>query len=507
MKLFANTPKEKSFNKLIFIGFLFFYTCILLYLCYRVTIWEDESYSLITSSQKILKVIASSYDFEGQPPVYFVLLALWRTIDSGIFFARLFSIVSIGVASYFFYQIIIQISDKINPKWMVILFLLNPFTVWAALEIRLYAFLIFLSTTAIYFFIRYFKQSDNKYLYFFLINCLVGIYTQYFFAFLIISLALFSLLFKTRKFFVKLCLYLIPVAILSLPNLAFLPNQLSMVQSHKIDYLGMESALTVLHSIPRLIIGIEIVPGYHLRLLIGTSYFFVLTLTYLIFLKKYNSKNLPILKIFTNIVYTVSFLVILFVLSVLFTGIFYRDKYMTIAFPLFMLLFLVFQLYKPFIRNTINSIISIYFLLLLLLRYSYPIKEYNFPEVARVIDKIEQRKEPILFYNKNLLPPFRFYYHGKNELYALPPLKFDHTYYDDNIKDTSELKFEIKKIDPSNNSFILITNNISSFKYNLHLNNRIINDFFKSNYNIKFDTTILGRNENQNLRIRRLVNK
>src|SRR5437870_9561843 len=89
-------------NLPLFYGFLIAYACILIFLCYTLNIWEDESYSLHTTSNSLAMVIRQSYYFEAQPPVYFLLLSLWRHVDSGIFFARLLSLLFIGLSGVFF---------------------------------------------------------------------------------------------------------------------------------------------------------------------------------------------------------------------------------------------------------------------------------------------------------------------------------------------------------------------------------------------------------------------
>src|ERR1700712_3329573 len=132
----SNSSPVKNY---LFYIFLFIYAVTLLYLSKVLNIWMDEAYTLDTTGYKLSKVIAQSYSFESQPPVYFILLSLWRKISGEVFFARLFSLISIGLAAHYFYKLIRLISGIEASRWLLILFLLNPFIVWAGLEIRLYA--------------------------------------------------------------------------------------------------------------------------------------------------------------------------------------------------------------------------------------------------------------------------------------------------------------------------------------------------------------------------------
>ena len=112
-----------SYNSLFYL-FLILYTVVLLFLAHKLLIWEDEAYSLNTSSADLINVIKQSYNFEGQPPAYFVILAIWRKIDSGIFFARLFSLIFIGCSAIFFYKIVRLFEAVGFSRWILVLFLM-----------------------------------------------------------------------------------------------------------------------------------------------------------------------------------------------------------------------------------------------------------------------------------------------------------------------------------------------------------------------------------------------
>ena len=118
-------------KNLIFLGFLVIYTASLLYLSNELVIWQDDTFTLHTTANNLSLVIRQSYNFEGQPPVYFILLSIWRKLDQGIFFARLFSLLFIGLAAYFFHRVVRLVFGDDSARWLLIIFLLNPFTIWA----------------------------------------------------------------------------------------------------------------------------------------------------------------------------------------------------------------------------------------------------------------------------------------------------------------------------------------------------------------------------------------
>ena len=119
------SDNQKWINNISFIGFLAIYATFLIYISSIINISEDETYTLNTTSRSFLGVIHQSYNFEAQPPFYFILLSWWRLLCHGIFFIKLFSILCIGFSAYFFYRLVPLFSEKKNSKWMVVIFFLN----------------------------------------------------------------------------------------------------------------------------------------------------------------------------------------------------------------------------------------------------------------------------------------------------------------------------------------------------------------------------------------------
>ena len=507
----TNTIKKGEADKvesMAFYGFIVLYSACLIYLCYELNVWEDETYTLHTTSLSLPGVINKSYHFEGQPPVYFLLLRLWRCFNSGIFFARLFSLISIGTAAYFFYRIVCFISVKKQSRWLVAIFLLNPFTVWAGLEIRVYAFLILLSSIAIWFFIRFYTDNKKKDLYIFLIVGLIGVYTQYFFTLEIAALAFSLLVFKGWKAFFNLCLYLLPVVLLFLPNLIFLPNQLHMHQYHLTEYSFVRRFSAVLYSPQNFLLALQLVPfdkwirlAIKLIFIVGFVYIYIKT-----FKKNIANRNLN-LELFNVLLLGSGILVLLYGIILVISDIVYLPRYMAIGLPLFILLFTLFKQYSSAAVKFIYGVICLYFILLLIVYYINPVKDYDYKRIARHINKIERKGEPILFYNSIMSLPFTYYYTGKNRILPLPDtITFDST-YQKNIKDTVQLKQITDKISTASNSYLLITNDLAPIELNMNMNREMINDYIKIHYATTLDTLYYGRSKGRYLRIRRLEKK
>lgn len=501
-KTLSNISKQN----IAFLVFLFVYAAFTLYLGYIVNIWEDEAYSLNTTSLGLRDVLFESYQFEGQPPVYFLILALWRLISPEIFFARLLSIFFIGFAAIYFHKTIRLISGYKSSNWMVIIFLLNPFTVWTALEIRAYSLLIFLSIISIYFFILYIKSDKKNHLYYFLVLCLIGLYTQYFFVFLIISLAFTLLVYRGWQAFFSLCLYLIPVVILFIPNMLFINDNLAMAHSDDQNYSMVQRISLTFYSIQNIIIAINLVPTDKiLRYGIRIIFLILFVFSYFNLYNKYKTQNNILFKKYNVILVASLFLFILFTFYLIITGIKFNDRYMAIAFPMFILLFIIFKEYYLYLRNLIFGVISIYFIILLFIRYKDPIKTYDYPSVAQYINNIGYQNEPILLNSRTISVPFGYYYKGSNPLIPLPDsFKLDEAGFQVLITDTLELNQLIEGTIINSKSMLFINDNLIGYSSNLQLTSNMLDKYLNFHYNIKLDTLFFGNSKNLSLRIRRL---
>ena len=507
MKDFNRSLFGLKFKDLLFAVFLIIYGIILLYIAYHINLYEDETYTLNTTSRNMAGVVRQSYYFEGQPPVYFILLALWRHLYPGIFFIKLFSIIIIGLSAFFLYKIVQLFSDVIQSKWMVVIFLLNPFTIWAALEIRTYSLLILLATVLIYFFYRFYFESKNKFLYWFLLTAIIGIYTQYFFTLLVTALGGALLIFKGWKTFLRFCLYLIPVVLVFLPNLFFIQDQIQMHEIHDEDSFILNTLFSVIHTPLNQIIPID---GYHFNLWLnrGIRIVFIVLIFFSIgkaYKKGYINKS-KFIDFFNINILAICFLIILFWLAVSLTDIIYMDKYMSVCFPLFILILSLFSGFGTRKGSIIYGIFSIYFIILSIATYQHPVKTFDFKSIAKYIEKIERPGEPILFYRSAISLPFKYYYAGQNPYIPLPHEVNYAGSWVVNIKDTVELKQSINDIKTSSPSYLLISD-LTLFESTINMHRKIITDYLSSHYNVTLDTLYIGWSQNRPLRIRRLEKK
>lgn len=502
-KIYGNrpdlTPSKNKFENILFAGFFIIYGTLLIYTTNKINIAEDEIYTLNTSSNTFFKLIHQSYYFEYQPPLYFLVLSWWRSLSSGIFFTKLFSIFCTGISAYFFYKIVAQLSSKSISKWMVIIFLLNPFTVWAALEIRLYAFLMMLSILAIYYFFRFYFENNKKALIIFSIISLFGIYTQYFFSFLIIAFGILESISGNRKALYQYIFFLFPVVLLSLPNLLFIPVGVAS-QEARVD------PFSIIHKIiytPRnLFLSINEVPGVWLNRIARFIIYVPLIVAFIIHYFKSNSERKRMIKIYNIILLLVIIIVILYCIGFAITKVGYDKKYQTVAFPLYILLFTIVWIYPTIIKNIIFGYISVYFTIILIAQYINPVKTYDYKTVASFLQSIEKNNEPIFAYRAVLAIPLKYYYHSKNQIYPLPyPVDFNSNYRF-SIQDTFQLrKSTLPHLDKSKSFFVV--SDTTKYEGLLNMNRSMVSNYLDLHYQKTMDTFLLGNGKGRCLRIRR----
>jgi hypothetical protein len=513
MKLTLTNPDESLNNtktgNIAFLIFLMFYSVYLIFLANKLGLSYDEPYSLHTSANKLSEVIRLSYQFEFQPPGYFLILSLWRKLNEGIFFARLLSLIFTFFSAFFLYKVIRLIFNNIYSKWIVVLFLLNPFTVWSSMEIRLYSFIVLLAILSFYlFYLIYFFQKNNLKLFFVIIST-VGVYTQYFFVFLIISFAVVLFLRKEWSSFFNYILLSFLIALLFIPNLFFIREQFNASVNTITDYTIYERFKSVVLSsleffISKSSLGIGSLGRWALR--IGFISLYIITF-YNLYKSKISEKGREFINLRYMVILTI-FPLFCFIIFFSLTNLIFDIKYLSIAFPFHILLLSAFGIYEKKIRNIFYFLYSVFFLLLLL---NYPKSNYvrsqDYKSVAEYIEKIKTENEPVLFINNDLSIGFKQYYKKECLFITLPEIQFNYNAFSTHLQDTTELSQLIKNIRSDSPSFLTITKTDLAYLYKRELTNNIIDSYLINNFIIPVDTTFEGFHEYDFVRLRRIIRK
>ena len=159
------------------------------WLAASLNVWQDEVFTLHTTASGIGRAIHLSLAFEQQPPLYFGLLALWRAVDPSPIFARIFSILCV-LAAIFVVERFARRYLRSIPSWLIAgAVAFNPFMIWAAVEIRVYALIILWSVLLLWLFFLGFlderPRTGARVAYGLL--AIVALYTQYYLAAMLLA--------------------------------------------------------------------------------------------------------------------------------------------------------------------------------------------------------------------------------------------------------------------------------------------------------------------------------
>jgi len=408
---------------------IFLHLLITIPLAYLLNVWYDESCSLSTSNGSIFHTIKRSFDFEYQPPFYFVLLNLWRKFDDSYFFARLLSIFFSSASLFISYKFIKQYLMIKKPGFVTFLIAINPFLIIYALEIRLYTLVIFLSASLIFLMyeIYFFDNKSKIYRIIFMALSIISLYTQYYTGFLLIGIGISVLIYKGwNKFKVYLIDMIFPV--LSILGLIPFLNSIS-----KQIVLGGETAVNLTTS------GIiEFVKGRMVTYLfsLDTSaldflsryevWLFILLLC-AIFLISIKNQVKELIKVITFRKYSTLPIVIVLFLSFVLIVIKFDPEMAAIRHTAILFLPLIYLAASLIFITTNKKYIIFWFLLFTILYSSSLINKFSLPlakegdaiRISKYLEYWEKPNELILTPYDIIAMPLRVHYKGINPIISL----------------------------------------------------------------------------------------
>jgi len=475
--------KRVADNQLLIL-FSVVYYCIIIFLAWYLNITEDDAYSLHTSSGNLGYALNQSLDFESQPPVYFLLLTIWRFFSDSILWARIFSIVLIIFSQVMLFRFIKKNCTNQITNISSVLFLLNPVIIFTFFEIRLFALLIFLSmATSIYFFNTYHsKNITHKRRIVFVLLAISGIFTQYLFAFLLFTLAIVLLVEKKWKAF---WLFVMDMAIPLVLVLLFIPHIMNSVdvQNSLVAEVGRPFVYRIVEAFNVMldrsliyILALNISQVYIWILRILVFIFFLISIDYL----KLRNGFRDILP-FLVIVLGIEFFYIVFHLIFGFQATLYKYTIMLFV-PLFLLMIFLFKYIKPKLLSYGLAFLIILYISEDFKHYKMLYKDYDIKSLSEYIMKDEKKDEPIFIYRNCNTDVLSQYYKGINLLVPLPKAisydkKFGPETWEIKKQDIVTLAHQLINYD----SFYIVIINEKSL-YNFSESKKILTDFLFANF-------------------------
>jgi uncharacterized membrane protein len=165
-------------------------------LAMKLNLWVDEAYSLHTTDGGTLRALHEAIRYELQAPLYFIVLQLWRQLDHSVFSGRLFSVlcalVSVWLTALIACRYVARKDDgRPHPIWPAVWVAFNPFVIWAAVELRLYAFALALSALLLLLFYEGYLAPTTRRAarWAYVAVAVAAVYTQYYLAFMLVGQA------------------------------------------------------------------------------------------------------------------------------------------------------------------------------------------------------------------------------------------------------------------------------------------------------------------------------
>ena len=173
-----------------------------IFLSARSSLTTDEAFTLHTTGRTLRHAWDEARSFEMQPPLYFLLMTLWRKLARGLEFMRLFSTLCVCLSLIQFRRLSQLL--RIGGGWwdLALLAALTPRVLWAAAEARVYALaLLLVSSMLVAAAQLWFVRSEPAWrpALLFILTAYGALMTQYYSGFVIAGIFSGCLLLRDRR--------------------------------------------------------------------------------------------------------------------------------------------------------------------------------------------------------------------------------------------------------------------------------------------------------------------
>lgn len=407
----------------LYIAFLILlHLAITLPLAYLLNVWADEASTLATTDGGILPTLTNFYN-EKQAPLYFLLMGLWREINSSIFFARLFSIICSALAIYFFFCLAQKFFTEKAAIFITAAIALHPFLIWASLEIRLYSLVILLSIALLYLFYEGFlkptEEETQKFQVFYILTAIVALYANYYLGFLLVG-NFCALLALKRVRAARIYFWQMVIVGVALMPLAWLINMqfAGRASGFQEEKSLVEGVRILWHHFLTFVLPTELYPGeeasrfsllriWLLRLAILAAI--------IVFIKKWEKPDVKTL-VFGAIVLVVNLflLAVYFVLNSEIVAI----RHAAVLFvPTLIFVGLILSKILPQKGSAIlAALLALFFGYSIFTLYPNLAKRGDWARVAAFLEQNERQNQPIIVFQAYDALPLRAHYHGANKI-------------------------------------------------------------------------------------------
>ena len=381
-----------------------------------LNVWQDEAYTLQTTSGSLGYAFHQAISFEQNAPLYFVVMTLWRHAGDSIFFLRLFSVLCIAGTIALLPGLTRRYVPQANGALVAAVFACNPFVVWAAVELRVYALIVLLSALLLRtFFDAFLRENPSKGAAVVYAVCVaVALYTQYYLAFLVAAQGA-TLLFYNRRALLPFALAGAGAALAFAPMLAIVPGQ---VQNFRSNFAppSIVQALVNLAGIGlRYLLPLQLMDAQKAKVL------FAIVVLIGVALVRPSLRRIAGAPIVAMTVLAFAF----FTLGTYLSGVHVLDRHAaSLCVPATLTIFAVLTTARSVSgRRAVlvwSALVAALSLLTLARTYRYLAKPGDWMRVAAYLRIHERSGEPIAVFEAENALPLAYYYRGPNRVVPIP---------------------------------------------------------------------------------------
>lgn len=220
----------------------------------------DEAQSLFQTNRDMLGV----FNLVGQDvhvPLYHILLHYWQILfGNDIFTARMMSLLFFVLLIPSVFALASYIYNRSVGLFAALLVTISPFLSWYGSEARMYSLLALLTVLHQFAFLKLFREGKSIHWIMFTLTAVLGLYTHYFFAFVLLCEVLFFLIYRhefaAKKAFRKFLLSGVTVVLAIAPWLYYV-RQLG-TASNTQPNLGEPTSVDLFNTYSQFIFGFQV---------------------------------------------------------------------------------------------------------------------------------------------------------------------------------------------------------------------------------------------------------
>jgi mannosyltransferase len=409
-------PKRRLQIALLLTGLVLIAAVLEVMIFARTSIQLDESQSLYQISRTIPGLL-KSVGQDVHVPGYHLLLHYWAILfGSDIVTARYMSILFFLAtipAIYFLGKIVF---NRRVGLFAALLLTISPFMLWYGAEARMYSMLALVTVLHQIFFVKIFKTGKSHYWIGYFLLTIIGFYTHYFFAFVLVTEALFYLLYR-KQFpkwsFVKFIFALIGAFGAFFPWLLYVYH-LGLASNDQ-PYLAIPNTGDIFDTYAQFLFGFQ-VDGLN-TFIVSLWPILVLVAFFTLQRKKRNTSSSTFL----------IFMAILPVLGAFFISLlvkpFFLSRYLIVSLPSLLLVFSwVISTYPIKVQRIVQVLLVIVTVVLLVIQIENPespIKE-DYKDAVAYVSQKATAQDVVIATAPFTIYPIEYYYQGPAKLTTQP---------------------------------------------------------------------------------------